>query len=451
MGMFFTNCQIRSNDPESCRKAAAGIVTASCVVTDSKNGWVTLFDEKTESQDENELQRVAKALSSELKTAVFGFLVHDSDIFMYFFSDRGKLVDQFNSHPDYFGPVSSETRKKWAGQFKKLTPFTPKKTSVAAIETVLRKQQTFEEHRVAEFARLMGIDEERACSGFKYFQETPHGFPLLYGKNYSADSAALVAAVRNRDLEKVRALLKEGVSPNAQDRVGYSLVVSALTSRQTEIVIVLLEGGADPFFGDHGDALWAAASHGNRVVLAKILEKSSDRLKASLPAALTNAVMMGQGDIVEDLLKAGADPNSRDKAGRTPLMAACSRGMQMVWEIFAGQKYPVRPNEKPTDWMAMVDTLLEAGADVNAQDNNGTTALMAARGAGQNQIVEKLLQAGANPNLEPDPEKLQKLANPLKSALEADAGKATLPGMSHLDPQVREALLKLLNCKRPKK
>src|SRR5262249_36978800 len=151
-----------------------------------------------------------------------------------------------------------------------------------------------------------------------------------------------------------------------------------------------------------GDAVWAAAAHGNREVLSWLLQRPSKPLEASLPAALTTAVMMGQVETVEDLLTAGADPNRANEAGSTPLMPACLRGREVIWEALAGQSFPSGPGRKQTDWPAMVRVLLEAGAEVNARDKNGMTALMMARSVGQSQIVEMLLQAGADPSLKPD-------------------------------------------------
>ncbi len=40
-------------------------------------------------------------------------------------------------------------------------------------------------------------------------------------------------------------------------------------------------------------------------------------------------------------------------------------------------------------------TLLEAGADVNAKDNDGSTALMTGEEVGHTEIVEMLKKAGA--------------------------------------------------------
>ena len=79
------------------------------------------------------------------------------------------------------------------------------------------------------------------------------------------------------------------------------------------------------------------------------------------------------------LLSIGADPNIRNKSGKTALMMAVSQG-----------KLPI------------VDLLLKNGADPNIRDKDGNTALMYVRGFGQtgNPIIELLLEHGANPGIQ---------------------------------------------------
>lgn len=75
------------------------------------------------------------------------------------------------------------------------------------------------------------------------------------------------------------------------------------------------------------------------------------------------------------LLEAGADPDARDEDGRTPLASAVLGGS-----------------------LGLVGLLLEAGADVEARDNRGFTALHFAAEEQLPEMVRLLLAKGANAN-----------------------------------------------------
>lgn len=79
--------------------------------------------------------------------------------------------------------------------------------------------------------------------------------------------------------------------------------------------------------------------------------------------------------IVRLLIEAGADVNTKDRAGWTPLHYACRHGHADI-----------------------VQLLLDAGADVNAKENNGSTPLSLASLNGHNELVKLLLEKGADIN-----------------------------------------------------
>ncbi|MBQ6655941.1 MAG: ankyrin repeat domain-containing protein [Ottowia sp.] len=79
---------------------------------------------------------------------------------------------------------------------------------------------------------------------------------------------------------------------------------------------------------------------------------------------------------IERLLMDGANPNAADKEGKTALMHAVS----------------------PWGKIDAVNPLIAAGAEVNAADNNGKTALMHAVSDSYIPAVELLIAAGADAN-----------------------------------------------------
>jgi len=403
MGASFTNCHARTSDKPSCVKALEGLIHSRALITDAKNGWITAYDETSESQDIEELRRLGQGISAKLKTAVFCFLVHDSDIFVYLLYDKGKFVDQFDSRPDYFGPVTEEHRKEWAGNFNRLVKLARRGTTVEKIRKVLETHQIVEEDRAAQFAGLMGIEQRRAREGFKYARETKNNYQLVYGLAHSARDAELIEAVSKRDASAVQALLGKGVSPNQADKLGFSLLVCAIRTGAMEVAEALVAAGADVLAEgkSKGDALWIASAEGHGRILEALLSKAKGdaRLQRSLDVALASAVLGGHLEIIRLLLDSGADVNRRDEAGQTPLMFASIRGLEGTWEMQTKQKYPQRQDRPKTEWPRVVETLLKAGANPNLQTKDGMSALMGAAARGHHEICSLLVRFGADVNL----------------------------------------------------
>lgn len=105
-----------------------------------------------------------------------------------------------------------------------------------------------------------------------------------------------------------------------------------------------------------------------RTELSEIEDKTGDHTE------LMRAALEGDTATVRSLLAGGADVNAKDNKGRTALMFA-------VTNMHADT----------------AKELLEHGADVNATANDGATALMLAASSGDTKSVRALLDKGADP------------------------------------------------------
>lgn len=84
---------------------------------------------------------------------------------------------------------------------------------------------------------------------------------------------------------------------------------------------------------------------------------------------LCRAAQFGDLDQAKTLLGGGANPNVRDEHGETPLMKVALAHMRYL---------PNGAKEIARDYRGVAQLLLDKGADVNARDNTGRTALLMA-------------------------------------------------------------------------
>ena len=110
------------------------------------------------------------------------------------------------------------------------------------------------------------------------------------------------------------------------------------------------------------------------VALVALLGGGASVLAADLP--LVDAVKAQDADTVARLLAEGADPNARQADGATALH----------WGVYR-------------DDLDIVHRLLGAGADVNAVNRLGTPPLWLAAMNGSAPLIGRLLEAGADPNV----------------------------------------------------
>ncbi len=156
--------------------------------------------------------------------------------------------------------------------------------------------------------------------------------------------------------------------------------------------------------------------------------------QASKNDLLNLAARNGRVEIMLMLLEGGAQAETKDKVGRTPLMSAVQSRNPDALKLLVqkGADVNSRDSQDGTAILRAAGTygnaptvvaLIEAGADVNAADRNGQTPLMWAARWGDAARVEALLKAGAKPDAR-DAKGLS-AADYARARADADAAKVT--------------------------
>lgn len=192
---------------------------------------------------------------------------------------------------------------------------------------------------------------------------------------------ALNAAMESGRSEAViRLLIDKGANPNSKSRMFTALFAAA---RSPDLTRLLLSKGANPNLknDDGSTPLHAAAHNKNNEVGVLLLNAGADIGAVAKGYGTPLHVAAGSGNVImaEFLLSKGADVNSLNCCGNnsTPLHEAVAK---------------TNPND-----FAMIELLLERGANVNAMSFVERTPLMEARSSSL-PVVQLLVDKGANVN-----------------------------------------------------
>jgi uncharacterized protein len=237
----------------------------------------------------------------------------------------------------------------------------------------------------------------------------------------------LLFAARQGCVECARVLVKAGADINATDPNDISPMVMALINGHYDFAAFLLDKGADPNIADETgrtplyaavddhtmpesnlpapreiddnltsmDVIKALLAHGANVnaQLKKQtpyrtkVDRGADTMLTTGTTPLLRAAKAGDTEVMQVLLAKGADVKLTTKFGMTPVMAAAGLGTKE--EDTTGRK------KTQAEAIASIKLCLDAGADVNAVNNQGDTALHGAAQKGFDEVVQFLADHGA--------------------------------------------------------
>ena len=258
--------------------------------------------------------------------------------------------------------------------------------------------------RYGELGRRYGTDAEETDLGgytallFAARQGAVDSARLLLAAGSSIhDTApdgrsALLVAAHSGHRKLVEFLLAEGANPNAS-AAGYTALHAAVLQDDRGMLEALLAAGARPD---------AQVTEATRVTRNGQVLMIGEHLLGATPFAL--AAKFAEADMMRELLTAGADGVLPLRNGWTPLMLASGASWRYgVWDRrertlhrdFAFQAE--HADEEGT--LDAVQVALDAGGDVNAVDETGSTALHYVADKGFPRVVELLVEHGAGLNV----------------------------------------------------
>jgi len=194
----------------------------------------------------------------------------------------------------------------------------------------------------------------------------------------------LLEAAASGDAAAVRAAMSAGADPDARDAAGTPATMLATVGHHAEALRVLLDAGAD--------------------VDAQDGESANPLLYGGAEGML---------DIVRIANEAGADPTLRNRFGGVATIPASERGHVEVVRYLLNESDIDVDHVNDLGWTALleaillsdggprhqaiVELLIEHGADVDLADRDGVRPLAHARARGQREIVTLLEAADARP------------------------------------------------------
>jgi uncharacterized protein len=250
----------------------------------------------------------------------------------------------------------------------------------------------------------------------------------------AADGIPLIDAARNADTAALQSLLKQRIDVNAATADGTTALHWASYRDNLESADLLIRAGAKVNAANDLGAtpLWIASTTGSAAMVRTLLRAGGDPNLALLlgETPLMAASRSGNPEVVAQLLDKGAKMNAPGPRGQTALMWAVSEQHPEVVRVLLARgadfhaksdvwsdMMAVPPHGKPeynrliphggetalmfaarVGDLASARLLLAAGANVNDADAWGVSATVLAAHSGFTELVEFLLDQGADAN-----------------------------------------------------
>ncbi len=251
-------------------------------------------------------------------------------------------------------------------------------------------------------ARADGVSALALCAGTapaRVLERLIAGGAAVDAASATGQTPLMWAAARGQ-LENVRLLVARGADVNRQTAQGFTPLFFALKSGKPGLPVAVLEAGGNPdHVGPEGTTVAQLAlfqkdyAFAARMIERGVDVKAFDRNGYTL---LQAAVIENQPQLVRLLLAKGADPNAW--SGRSKVQWRYEPNFK-TGDYYAPSKPPliVAAEKGSAD---VIEQLVKAGADAAVRLPDGTTVLHAAVGSDRVAAVRAALQVLPDPNVQ---------------------------------------------------
>ena len=227
---------------------------------------------------------------------------------------------------------------------------------------------------------------------------------------FSTRVIEILKAARSGDAAMVKQLLEQDARLiAARDPLGNTALILAVNSGHDEIAELLLAAGVQP-------DIYEAASIGRTELLTQLLSDDPSLLDSYSPegfTALALAAHFGHIVTLQFLISRGGNINAVSKHAMnvTPLHAALFGRRVEAAKVLVEAGADVTPRRGGSGWLRagwtalhycagygfaeLVEPLIDRGADINAPDDEGKTPLEVAIESAQQEVADLLLNRGA--------------------------------------------------------
>ena len=268
-----------------------------------------------------------------------------------------------------------------------------------------------------------GADVHAVSAGWSQVMAVPPHGMLEYNRNIPhGNDTALLFAARVGDLESAKLLVTAGSNVNDADAWGISATAMAAHAGFRDVVVFLLDKGADPNLSGAGfTALHAAIMRRDEAMAAALVDHGADpnapvrnwtptrrssrdwnfppELVGATPfwlaARMTHPGIMrllarsgAKTDVVHHVEYHGGETYDKRSQTTNALMAAAGMGGGAPW-------VPIPRPEREALALESVKLAADAGIDLNAVNDDGRTALDSARALKFESVEKFLLERGA--------------------------------------------------------